>query len=1613
MLPSAREVEEVVVATLKGGNWARAAMLLAGAVKLSCTPTARTYAEVVTAVSTRSTWKVTVQVLDQLQTSPLSARAVYHTAADAILARRSDGAAETLLALILAARRRRVPVLAPHHHLQCSRLLLDAGDWRGALLVGSQERLIQHAPTLAWPTMLAAAAGRQWVAGSKIMSLLLASGGVPSKATTESFIRCFTVTSPWWRALAVASVLTCRDEPEVRQRAWELREEVRRHAESELPEIKAREERRQALLHVADCRQMPDDLTLGEVTEALVTLKERQWERALELVRLFPALLELTPRPRALLSPMARLNTVPQSSFYWEALWQTVSASLTSAPMVTVLHTASLFLVHLRSGEEHDIDTQTKVKEVTRAKNIVIDFVNVARTHEVGVLDPACLHSVVRLNCTRGCWEDALALTGRPTVVFTELAERGNWQAAVAVYGGMHPSAQERAGPPLEHLFISMGLWMPALRYAQSQLPRDTLRLRSLAIPLCAALGQWRRALHMLFRHVPTPTAAETRLQRYCILRHVEATICEAVERDDWEKALQAWAVVCRIPHHARTPRASGESAGAPDGFDQFRIRPNVVKCTAKLLLEHQRYDACCLVLSLHTPTAADPILLRCFQLFYHIRLSPLSYGRVLQQYRETYAAHRVVLDCYAVLALSLSGNHLGAFWILRGLSLLRDTKAANAVVRGLEEVPHVKKMLASILLEAATPSQTADVEAVVEILTPCVKSIEDVNLFNRPLLVYWESDSDALRACAVRMAIKLLQHMMQQELPAPWVVLRVVAGGIERHTESSAAHLLYEALRQRATLGTAEQVEGDAEGKGESWRPSQKERDAFFRRCAQSFLRMGHWGRALAAMQACEKTDEMALFQAAVLLKEENESRVRAAHRVILEATATDDTNTGAGLHSLVPGRQVEEVLVALTHLQAWKAALVVFNSVMGAKGRCSRGAAGRLSSGVANALLSTVATFGSWEVALRLLTTVQQEFSPVSALMEKGLTDVLRSVRSHSGAVMCSKVMLFIVQEMGAVPTPTQYEVLLSSCLGSRLAVVERDACASNLRRLSHSLSERQVIDLIVAITTAGRSWEEAEVGARSEQRQRGGARGCSHPTCWIPVERPPLTGDELHHFSQLAPRIVLSTSRGLEALARAFSGRFRPFELKLLLQHYRTEVLERVRETDSGVAVLDTQLVEYCRENRFLHILLLSHERVWQRPLLPVVGQGAAAFIERLTSDVFHGFASPRTVAAVWEACYPYVAQLAARRWPWLCEYELLRAVRRSGGRPPAFLRTRPDASRAEIASYWATYGRAIWPELFFSGPELCQLAVYVPLVEQLLGDEQGLRELCFGIEAAHFSAEAIPHSEELLRQPRSARAIRAVFNLAFKSLKRLHMQLDLDARGGRFYYHHHPDVILWQRYSAGALMAERLPRWALALRIIHHYRRSTATTLPPRMLAALFSACAADAAESVRISQQKEKQPWESSFWELAIQCTQAVEPNCTPALWHHAIQLALLSKPSGDGAAMAAEECRLAEMHDASLQATTRVVLSHAKRANGTLPFRVSLLLIDQMKALIDEVRFHDYARDACSQGDDALTVWALLQEGDCLQKMEPQHAVLLRRLVLEGGGGPCGEVVSD
>ncbi|ORC85468.1 putative NADH-dependent fumarate reductase [Trypanosoma theileri] len=1597
MYPSAREVEEVVLSTLRRGDWRRAVKLLAGAVTLPCVPTTRTYAEVVAAVAKHGTWEETVRVCDRLHNSPLSARALYRTAADALLTdysgNNNSNKAEFLLAIVLAARRRRVP-LATYHLHHCSRMLQDAGNWRGALLAGSQERLVQQAPALAHPMMLAAASGRHWESGSKIMSSLLASCTAPSGTITENFIRCFTPAAPWWRALAVASVLSCSNEPGVLQVACELRNEVNRGGGQS--SVNAEEKKQQILLRLVEGHLQPCDLTVEEATDVFALMGEQHWVKALDLLRQYPVLLTHTPHLRVLLPPLTlHHNNMQRQQYNWEAVWHAITHTLANAPMDEVLTTARFFFIYLHGVKE---------EEMKRAGRTVSMFINARRKENAESLDPTLLQEFLSEACACGCWEAALLVSKRPTAVFSELAESDRWEAALTVHAAMQPNARERVAPQLEHLFIARGLWEPALLYAQLRLPADTLTMRSLAVPLCAALGQWYRVLQMLQLCAPNPTKAEKLLKHYCILEHGENLIRIASKRNDWVGVLQAWKKVQRVSDNLKTVSTKENEKEPP----QLRMSPHAVMRTAKLLLDHQRYDDCCIVVSTFTPNVSEPILLRCLRLFHYIRLSPLSYGRVLQEFREFNTPYRVVLDCYAVLALTVSKNYTGAFSILLQLVSCQNEGTRDTVVKALGEVPHIKKMLPSILCEIAKPSQASDLENVMLFLIPCVGSLEDVDLFNKPLKTFWMNENDILRNLSLRVSVELLRHMVSRDLPVPFELMQIIAAGLEHPDALPTALILYESLLRCSTVTTQE---SDNKTKSGTLLASEDDIEAIFKRCIQVFICKGQWSHALAAMQHCKTTDSETLFRTTVLLKEERERRERLAYRVILEATKESEERWC----KIPPGQQMEDTILTLTQLHAWKNALTLFNERVEhhhSSGE-TRGSWGM----VVGALLSCVATCGPWETALHLVKTVRQDIQLGSASIEKGLTDVLRSVKRHSGAIMCSRVLLYMVEEMGVIPTPSQYEVLLRSFLWSKLTAVERDVCGMNLRRLSHSLNEKEIVDLVAAITTSGASWKnEGDISSLGRWMSNSHHSGSSTP--WMPLERPLLSDEELDQLCHLAPLIVLATSRMLESLSRqSFSGRFRPFELKLLLQHYRTEVLLWVDKIDSTELGVDTQLVKHCMENHLLHVLLVPYEREWRRLVsskgndtIATSSAAVESFMKKLRWEVFHGFVSHQTVSGVWDACHSSVEKLTKQRWPWLCEHELLREVQRRGGKPPLSLHTRPNASRSEIESYWATYGRLLWPGLFLSGPELCQLAVYVPLVEPLLRGaqmEEKLMELLADIHVTHFSSEAIPREEELLRQPRSLDVILIVFKLAFKTLKRLHTQLDMDARGGRHYYYFHPDTALWQRHeqkSDNMHTIKRLSRWSLALRILHHYRRSTTNALQPRTLAALVTACAADFNDDMYEFKKQQAQK-KLSWWELAIRCAHSVEPTLNHSLWCHVMQLASLPQQKKDDISMIKGDYRVENIHDTSLQATMRVMLDHINRSEGNIPFDMSLLLLDQMKELLCESLSSVDKPQRDADGDDALAVWVMLQTHHCLEKMEPLHAMLLKRIVLERDSG--------
>ncbi|KAG5512152.1 hypothetical protein GH5_07630 [Leishmania sp. Ghana 2012 LV757] len=85
--PSPVEVHQVIARAAQRGQWEHAVRLLLGALHSHCVPLAQTYQLVLLAALCGGGWEASVQLTQQVATSTLSATALYHTAADLLLAK--------------------------------------------------------------------------------------------------------------------------------------------------------------------------------------------------------------------------------------------------------------------------------------------------------------------------------------------------------------------------------------------------------------------------------------------------------------------------------------------------------------------------------------------------------------------------------------------------------------------------------------------------------------------------------------------------------------------------------------------------------------------------------------------------------------------------------------------------------------------------------------------------------------------------------------------------------------------------------------------------------------------------------------------------------------------------------------------------------------------------------------------------------------------------------------------------------------------------------------------------------------------------------------------------------------------------------------------------------------------------------------------------------------------------------------------------------------------------------------------------------------------------------------------------------------------------------------
>lgn len=312
----------------------------------------------------------------------------------------------------------------------------------------------------------------------------------------------------------------------------------------------------------------------------------------------------------------------------------------------------------------------------------------------------------------------------------------------------------------------------------------------------------------------------------------------------------------------------------------------------------------------------------------------------------------------------------------------------------------------------------------------------------------------------------------------------------------------------------------------------------------------------------------------------------------------------------------------------------------------------------------------------------------------------------------------------------------------------------------------------------------------------------------------------------LSFLAPLILYSTTHHMEKISeKFFNGRWRSYELKLLLSRYRESLLlyvnkwsfSSVKSKENSNAPKEIQsLAEYVveqlaqRHTVVVSISQLLHRFHYFSPTVELPSAedpqqkldlhkhatsctGDEEVVHRIVQYTFDSLIPFGMAAELWTRVRERVMKLAQHRWNPAAEAELCHQVWQRGGTPPHSLSTAPKLTRCQIEHYWSVYHFILLPELHFDTAELCCLAYYVPelvaIHHQFEKDpkryQEVLWELASIIHVSHFTATSTSQNESKRRfcRPRSIRAIHAVLFRARKMLQQLYHHLEMDARSTR--------------------------------------------------------------------------------------------------------------------------------------------------------------------------------------------------------------------------------------
>lgn len=603
---------------------------------------------------------------------------------------------------------------------------------------------------------------------------------------------------------------------------------------------------------------------------------------------------------------------------------------------------------------------------------------------------------------------------------------------------------------------------------------------------------------------------------------------------------------------------------------------------------------------------------------------------------------------------------------------------------------------------------------------------------------------------------------------------------------------------------------------------------------------------------------------------------------------------------------------------------------------------------------------------------------------------------------------------QHTGVAPSPASVATVVTALCGcTDLTQAERRSAASILRQLRRDAGERRMVQILSSLQSA--SLDPTLLAPVSHKRHRQPALMPSTPD--VPLMGQPLQLSEadIDALAVIAPLVHTASPGQLEHLSQRYlDGRLKPYELRAALSEYHRRVVELLDRADDRV---DEAVIAYLSRNTVLLVRL--SQLLSSAPPPRADGVVEEDFPQRVRMEVFAGYLSAAGARTLWATCEGAARRLHHLRWSPVAEYELCEAARSRQGCPPKFLTTAPELTPHHIAHYWSVFRVILVPEMTLDGPTWCCLAAYAPHVAAIrersgaaaspAARRAELYELASIVHRTHFAGAAgsiLCHS----RQPGTAAAVApqclpiplwvidSVFSIAFKSLQKLHGELQRDAKTRRYYLHCYSGLHTAAQTLVEAQSQPAVDRLDLVLSLLRLQLRlggSSTPADPTATLQALAMAAYADGTDdgsSYHRGQRDEAAPtWQARTHDGYVALTGMPPP---PLVLEAVLRTTPLHKQQAP-ATTTALTADVDRIQDPELRAVVRVILSHAA-VGADVPPTASMALVEYYRRARRDSTHHIVS--------DLLVAWTALRGRSQLrslawQYMDRHHQLSLQRLV--------------